>query len=153
VTTITELDPGVRLYDRRLGRERQLHQVEIYGSIAFLSFLDPQTGTIDRQPFPVDEVEVRFEVLGAGMAAFQGDPETVRLVTEAYRLHHAYLFNPVFATETSLIDLLPHQLAAVYGVPPTDGNHQGHPGMLDITPACAFFWPTMPELARLSWPA
>ncbi len=38
----------------------------------------------------------------------------VKLVTEGYRLEHAYLYNPLFATETSLIDLLPHQLIAVY---------------------------------------
>jgi len=131
MTTVTKLHPGTRLYDRHLGQERQLHQVEVYGSVAFLSFLDPQTGTVDRQPFPVDEIEARFEVLDADTAAFQGDPETVRLVAEAYRLQHAYLFNPVFATETSLIDLLPHQLAAVYGVPPTDDHPQGQPGMLD----------------------
>ncbi|MBC8249093.1 MAG: DUF3883 domain-containing protein [Anaerolineales bacterium] len=119
------------MYDRRLGRERHLHQVEVYGSVAFLSFLDPQTGTVDRQPFPVDEAEARFEVLEAGTAAFQGDPEVVRIVAEAYRLQYAYLFNPVFATETSLIDLLPHQLAAVYGVPSTEDDPQGHVGMLD----------------------
>jgi len=127
----TRLRPGIRLYDRRLGRERHLHHIEVYGSIVFLSFLDPQTGRVDRQPFPLDEVEDRFEILDAGAAAFRGDPEVVRLVAEAYRLQHAYLFNPVFATETSLIDLLPHQLAAVYGVPPTDGNPAGCPGMLD----------------------
>ena len=131
MTAIAELHPGVRLYDRRLGRERHLHQVEVYGSVAFLSFLNPQTGTVDRQPFPLDEIESRFEVLDADTVAFRGDPEMVRLVAEAYRLQHAYLFNPVFATETSLIDLLPHQLAAVYGVLPTGDNPQGYPGMLD----------------------
>jgi superfamily II DNA or RNA helicase len=131
MSAVSDLNPGTRLYDHSLGQERQLHQVEIYGSVAFLSFLDPQTGAVDRQPFPIDEVETRFETLDASTAAFQGDPVVVRLVAEAYRLQHAYLFNPVFATETSLIDLLPHQLAAVYGVPPTDDNPQGHSGMLD----------------------
>jgi len=131
MATIAELQPCIRLYDRRLGRERHLHQVEVYGSVVFLSFLDPQTGTVDRQPFPIDEAEARFEVLDAGTAAFGGDPEVVRLTVEAYRLQHAHLFNPVFATETSLIDLLPHQLAAVYGVPPTDDDSQGQPGMVD----------------------
>jgi superfamily II DNA or RNA helicase len=53
-------------------------------------------------------------------------------VAEAYRLQYAYLFNPLFATETSLIDLLPHQLAAVYGVPPTPDRPDGEPGMLDM---------------------
>ena len=33
---------------------------------------------------------------------------------EAERLAHGYLFNPAFATETSLIDPLPHQRIAVY---------------------------------------
>ncbi len=70
-------------------------------------------------------------MVDAGTALFRGDPETVRLIAQAYRLQHAYLFNPAFATETSLIDLLPHQLAAVYGVPPSDNNPDGQPGMID----------------------
>ena len=45
---------------------------------------------------------------------FRADANLVRLVAEAHRLHHAYLFNPIFATETSLIDPLPHQFIAVY---------------------------------------
>ena len=46
--------------------------------------------------------------------AFRADANLVRLVAEAHRLQHAYLFNPIFATETSLIDPLPHQFIAVY---------------------------------------
>ena len=46
--------------------------------------------------------------------AFRADANVVRLVAEAHRLRHAYLFNPIFATETSLIDALPHQFIAVY---------------------------------------
>lgn len=45
---------------------------------------------------------------------FCGDPELVRLVVEAERLSSGYLFSPRFATETALIDPLPHQLIAVY---------------------------------------
>ena len=131
VSTLSELRPGSRIFDRRLGQERQVHLIEVYGSVAFLSFLDPQTGVVDRQPFPLDEIEDRFQAVEPGGAGFDADPEVVRLIAEAYRLQHAHLFNPVFATETSLIDLLPHQLAAVYGVPPTDKSPQGQPGMLD----------------------
>ena len=46
--------------------------------------------------------------------AFRADANLVRLVAEAHRLQHAHLFNPIFATETSLIDPLPHQFIAVY---------------------------------------
>ena len=71
--------------------------------------MNPQTGTIDRQPYPIVEVENRFEIVDQGSVAFRAEPEVVSLVAEAHRLQHAYLFNPLFATETSLIDLLPHQ--------------------------------------------
>ncbi len=45
---------------------------------------------------------------------FSSDSRLVRAVAEAERLAHGYLFNPAFATETSLIDPLPHQRIAVY---------------------------------------
>jgi superfamily II DNA or RNA helicase/DNA-binding XRE family transcriptional regulator len=45
---------------------------------------------------------------------FAAPPDSVRLVVEGHRLSHGYLFNPAFATETSLVDPLPHQRIAVY---------------------------------------
>ncbi|MCR4442853.1 MAG: helicase-related protein [Peptococcaceae bacterium] len=45
---------------------------------------------------------------------FTAPSEAVRTVVEAVRLAYGHLFNPVFATETSLIDALPHQRIAVY---------------------------------------
>lgn len=45
---------------------------------------------------------------------FSSDPEVVRAVVEGHRLSYGHLFNPAFATETSLIDPLPHQRIAVY---------------------------------------
>ena len=46
---------------------------------------------------------------------FSGDAEAVSAVAEAHRLAYGHLFNSAFATETSLIDPLPHQRIAVYG--------------------------------------
>jgi len=45
---------------------------------------------------------------------FGGNPAVVRLVAEGERLSFGHMFNPSFATETSLIDPLPHQRIAVY---------------------------------------
>lgn len=45
---------------------------------------------------------------------FQADPDVVRTFVEGQRLAYGHLFNPTFATETSRIDPLPHQLIAVY---------------------------------------
>jgi superfamily II DNA or RNA helicase len=36
-------------------------------------------------------------------------------VSEAYRIHLAYLFDPLLAVHTSLVEPLPHQIKAVYG--------------------------------------
>jgi len=131
VSLLSQVQPGVRLYDRRTGRERLVQAIESRGQVVFLSFKHPQTGAIDRQPFSLAELEDRFEILSAETTAFRGDPAIVSLVAEAHRLEYAYLFNPLFATETSLIDLLPHQLAAVYGVPATKEAPEGQMGLLD----------------------
>ncbi len=47
---------------------------------------------------------------------FLANPDAVRAVMEAEWLAYGYLVNPTFATETSLIDPLPHQRMAVYDV-------------------------------------
>lgn len=45
---------------------------------------------------------------------FTSDPIHVWAVVESIRLTYGHLFNPIFATETSLIEPLPHQRIAVY---------------------------------------
>jgi SNF2 family DNA or RNA helicase len=45
---------------------------------------------------------------------FDGDPALFRLVTEAQRIRLAYLFDPLLAVHTSLVEPLPHQITAVY---------------------------------------
>ena len=45
---------------------------------------------------------------------FEADGRLLHLVSEAYRIDLAYLFDPLFAVHTSLIDPLPHQITAVY---------------------------------------
>ncbi len=45
---------------------------------------------------------------------FTASPEVVRVLAEGERLSFGHMFNPVFATEISQIDPLPHQRIAVY---------------------------------------
>ena len=59
------------------------------------------------------------QAAGAGTDAppsldFSADPNVVAAIAEAHRLSNGHLSNPAFATETSLIDPLPHQRIAVY---------------------------------------
>jgi superfamily II DNA or RNA helicase len=45
---------------------------------------------------------------------FDGDGALFRLVSEAYRLHLAHLFDSLLAVHSSLVEPLPHQITAVY---------------------------------------
>ncbi len=101
------LRPGTYLIDRYQDKEKVIRQVEPHDSFVQLFFQG------DAEPFACSTAELqrRFEIV---YPPFRADANLVRLVAEAYRLQHAYLFNPIFATETSLIDPLPHQFIAVY---------------------------------------
>jgi len=47
--------------------------------------------------------------------SFNADPNLFKLASEAYRVRLAYLFDPLLAVHTSLLEPLPHQIEAVYG--------------------------------------
>ena len=46
--------------------------------------------------------------------SFDADANTLRLTSEAYRIHLAHIFDPYLAVHTSSIEPLPHQISAVY---------------------------------------
>lgn len=104
---IGDLQPGMSLIDTHQGKKKVIRQVEPHDTFVRLFFEN------DDAPFTcaIQELQSRFELVSD---AFRADANLVRLVAEAHRLQHAYLFNPIFATETSLIDPLPHQFIAVY---------------------------------------
>jgi len=59
--------------------------------------------------------EPTLEIATAGRPwSFDGDGAMLRLVSEAQRIRLAYLFDPVLAVHTSIVDPLPHQITAVY---------------------------------------
>ncbi|MDE0324952.1 MAG: helicase-related protein [Candidatus Poribacteria bacterium] len=107
VIHIRDLHPGVLLIDTYQNKERVIRRVESHDTFVQLFFEN------DDQPLTcsIEQLQSRFEFVSD---AFRADANLVRLVAEAHRLQHAYLFNPIFATETSLIDPLPHQFIAVY---------------------------------------
>ncbi|PJF35516.1 MAG: RNA helicase [Candidatus Thermofonsia Clade 1 bacterium] len=47
---------------------------------------------------------------------FTADGARFRLLLEAFRIRLAYLFDPIMAVHTSLIEPLPHQISAVYDI-------------------------------------
>jgi SNF2 family DNA or RNA helicase len=89
--------------------------VKWYGSAAVeLTYKDPagKPSVVllyrDREP--------SLEIGEAGRPwSFDGDGKLFRLVSEAYRINLAHLFDPLLAIHTSMVDPLPHQITAVYG--------------------------------------
>ena len=62
------------------------------------------------------EREPTLEVAAAGRPwSFDGDGSLFRLISEANRIRLAYLFDPLLAVHTSVVEPLPHQITAVYG--------------------------------------
>lgn len=59
--------------------------------------------------------EPGLEILETGKPwSFDGDAGDFRLVSEAWRIRLAYLFDPLLAVHISLVEPLPHQITAVY---------------------------------------
>lgn len=88
--------------------------VRWHGSTAIeLTYKDP-SGNLGNQLLFRDN-EPSLEIVRAGRPwSFDGEGSTFRLVSEAHRIHLAYLFDPVLAVHTSVVDPLPHQITAVY---------------------------------------
>ncbi len=59
--------------------------------------------------------EPNLEILTASAPwSFNASSEKFKLVSEAYRIRLAYIFDPMMAIHTSMIEPLPHQITAVY---------------------------------------
>src|SRR6202795_4874822 len=88
--------------------------VQWFGSEALeLTYKDP-SGQLGNQLLYRDN-EPAIELVEIGRPwSFDGDGALFRLVAEAHRIRLAYLFDPVLAVHTSLVDPLPHQITAVY---------------------------------------
>ena len=67
----------------------------------------------ERPLYREDEADLEI-VQDERLWAFDADGKLLRLVSEAYRIRLAHLFDPVLAVHTSLIEPLPHQITAVY---------------------------------------
>src|SRR5271155_5052357 len=63
--------------------------------------------------FPAREPSLEIAETGRPWS-FDGDSALFRLLSEANRIRLAYLFDPLLAVHTSLVEPLPHQITAVY---------------------------------------
>ncbi len=78
-----------------------------------LIFADGAGALIKRIVYRDDEASLELAETGRPWS-FDGDGTLLRLVSEAYRINLAWLFDPYVAITTSIIEPLPHQISAVY---------------------------------------
>jgi len=88
--------------------------VQWYGSEAVELTYKTASGSVANLILYRDD-EARLELAEHGRPwSFDGNGREFRLVAEAQRIRLAHLFDPVLAVHTSLLEPLPHQIAAVY---------------------------------------
>ncbi|MBK8015117.1 MAG: DUF3883 domain-containing protein [Deltaproteobacteria bacterium] len=90
-------------------------QVEWYGDQAInVIYRTADNKLGERTLYRHDEPELNLVSAGQPWT-FDGDGHLLRLVSEAWRIRLAWLFDPYLALSTSRVDPLPHQISAVYG--------------------------------------
>ena len=114
MAALEDLKPGAMVKGILPNTQVTVVSAQWFGSEAVeLTYKDPagRPGTEllyrDREP--------TLELVEAGRPwSFDGDGGLYRLASEAYRIRLAYLFDPVLAVHTALVEPLPHQITAVY---------------------------------------
>src|SRR5271166_5899011 len=88
--------------------------VQWFGSEALeLTYKGPSGRVANELLYRHDEPTLEIAADGRPWS-FDGDGALFRLVAEARRIQIAYLFDPLLAVHTSLVEPLPHQITAVY---------------------------------------
>ncbi|MEQ8853911.1 helicase-related protein [Gimesia sp.] len=87
---------------------------KLIGSNALKVVYEAPDGATDQEILYRDR-EPTLELVESGRPwSFTGDGNLFRLASEALRIQLAYLFDPVLAVHSSLVEPLPHQITAVY---------------------------------------
>ncbi len=114
MTTLEQLTQGATVRGLAANGAAKILTVEWFGNQAAKITFEDASGRIGQQLiYRADEP--RLELVQEGRPwSFDGDGHLLRLVSEAYRIRLAYLFDPYLAIHTSRITPLPHQITAVY---------------------------------------
>ncbi|QUV91774.1 helicase-related protein [Chloracidobacterium aggregatum] len=111
---LEELTPGASVRGIQPHSAVTVVSVQWYGSEALTLVYRDAGGQVDDELL-FRQDEERLELVAEGRPwSFDGDGAAFRLVAEAHRIRLAYLFDPLLAVHTSLVEPLPHQITAVY---------------------------------------
>lgn len=111
---LEDLQAGTRVNGLAPGGVAQVKAVEWFGEQCVqVTYVNDAGQAGQALLYRDDEPRLKIEERGR-LWSFDADGDLLRLVSEAYRIHLAWLFDPYLAISTSTIDPLPHQISAVY---------------------------------------
>ena len=111
---LEDLTPGARVHGLTPEGIATVKSVSWYGNdVAEVVFADVKGHLQQSLLYRADELSLRVAE-PTRRWSFDGDGNRLRLVSEAYRIHLAWLFDPYVAISSSMIEPLPHQISAVY---------------------------------------
>ncbi len=113
MTRLADIVKGVRLRGIAGDEPITIRDVEWHGSGVLGVTYKSDCGALgEAMLYDFDEDSYVIEESRAW--AFDADADDLKLVSEAYRIGLAHLFDPYLAIRTSAIEPLPHQISAVY---------------------------------------
>lgn len=111
---LEEIAVGSQVKGIATGEPVTVIAVQWYGNAAVEITFKNSKGQLASQ-IVYREDESQLEILGDHLPwSFDADADQMRLVSEAYRINLAHIFDPYLAVHTSSIEPLPHQISAVY---------------------------------------
>lgn len=109
----SELKAGDILAGLEPDEHVEVRRVTPFGNKILLEGIGVTSRREIKRPLTQDDLARLAKVRGSEYT-FDGDAESFLLGVEAQRIRIAYQFDPLFAVNSSVVDVLPHQVEAVY---------------------------------------
>lgn len=107
------LEPGDVVQGLEPNEHVEIRRVVPFGSKVLLEGIGLRSRREIKRPLDGDDLS-RLQIVRGQDYTFDGDPQAFLLGVEAQRIRIAYQFDPLFAVNSSVVDVLPHQVEAVY---------------------------------------
>jgi len=111
---LEDLQTGTMVRGLSLDGVNTVKSVRWFGTQGVEVVFTDASGSLQSRLLYRDDEITLAQVQAGRPWSFDGDGELLRLVSEAWRIRLAWLFDPYLAITTSVIEPLPHQISAVY---------------------------------------
>lgn len=114
---MVSLNPGDRIRIAPLDEEAEVFEVRQVGNQVILGVIFYPSQKAQRLVLSLDELPQRVQKLPTLWESFRESAlmrDAFLLFVEALRMRLAYTFDPHYAVSVTQVDLLPHQVDAVY---------------------------------------